>query len=262
MIDFATIVGLVVGAGILLLAIFGKGESTGVFTDYSSLGIVLGGSLCALLVSMPLARVLGMGKVLRKACQPSQADPEKAIRTLVGYAEIARRDGILALDNMTGEMEDKFMVKGVQLAVDGTDPELTEQIMMSELEALQERHRLGRSMFDYLGKYAPAFGMIGTLIGLIIMLQHMDNASQIGTGMALALTTTLYGAVAANLIFLPIADKLGTRSREELLVKQIIIRGIMSIQSGDNPRVVEQKLRTFLPEGLGTGKEEAARRAA
>lgn len=260
--DFATILGLVAGFAIIVLAIFGKGETLAIFTDYSSLAIVVGGALCALLVSMPLARVLGVGKVIRKACIPDRHDPEKVIQKLVGYAEIARRDGILALDNMTDQIEDKFIVKGIQMAVDGTDPELTEQIMTSELEALSERHRLGKAIFDYLGKYAPAFGMIGTLIGLIMMLQHMDNASQIGTGMAVALTTTFYGAVAANLIFLPLADKLGTRSREEILVKQIIIRGIMSIQSGDNPRIVEQKLRTFLPPDLRTSREEGTRKAA
>ena len=260
--DFATIVGLTAGAAIILLSIFGKGESVGIFTDYSSLGIVIGGSLCALLVSMPLGRVLGVGKVLRKAWGSKQEDPEKVIRTLVAYAEVARRDGILALDNMTDQMENKFIVKGIQMAVDGTDPDLTEQIMMSELEALSERHRMGRAIFEYLGKYAPAFGMIGTLIGLIIMLQHMDNASQIGSGMALALITTFYGAVAANLVFLPIADKLATRSREEILVKQIIVRGIMSIQSGDNPRIVEQKLRTFLPASMKMGKPQETREAA
>jgi chemotaxis protein MotA len=117
-------------------------------------------------------------------------------------------------------------------------------------------------MFEYLGKYSPAFGMIGTLIGMIIMLQHMDNSGQIGAGMALALTTTLYGAVAANLVFLPIADKLAAKSREEILVKQIIIRGILSIQSGDNPRIVEQKLRTFLPASMRTEKETSAHKAA
>ncbi len=248
--DFATIVGLTAGVAIIVLSILGQGETMSVFKDYTSLGIVIGGAFSALLVSMPLRRVLGMGKVVRKACTSRRQDPEELIRKLVGYAEIARRDGILALDTMTEEMEDKFIVKGIQMAVDGTDPNVTEQIMTSELEALSERHRVGKAMFDCLGKYAPAFGMIGTLIGLIIMLQHMDNVGQIGTGMAVALTTTFYGAVAANLIFLPIADKLGTRSREEILMKQIIIRGILSIQSGDNPRIVEQKLRTFLPPEL------------
>jgi len=260
--DLATIIGLIAGVGIILAAILGNGESLAVFTDYPSFGIVIGGAICALLIAMPLSRVIGAIKVLKKACFADKYDPQKLIEDLVSYAEIARRDGILSLDNMTEQIEDKFIVKGIQMAVDGTDPELIEQIMVSELDALAERHRLGKATFDVLGKYAPAFGMIGTLVGLIIMLQHMEDASQIGSGMAVALITTLYGAIASNLVFLPIADKLGTRSKEELLVKQIIIRGVMAIQSGDNPRIVEQKLKTFLPPALSAEKEEDTRKAA
>lgn len=262
--DLATIVGLIAGVTILLLAIMGGGSSLRVFTDYPSFGIVFGGSIAALLVSMPLVRVLGVGKVIKKVAFADKFDPQKLISDLVSYAEIARRDGILALDNMTDQIEDPFIVKGIQMAVDGTDPELIEQILVSELDALSERHRMGKAIFDGLGRYAPAFGMIGTLIGLIIMLQNMEDVSQIGAGMAIALITTLYGAIAANLIYLPIADKLGMRSREEMLVKQIIIRGIMAIQSGDNPRIVEQKLKTFLPPSMIRDKEEGdtAARAA
>ena len=163
------------------------------------------------------------------------------------FAEIARRDGILSLESMTGTIQDKFIVKGIQMAVDGTDPELIEQILEGELDSLASRHAEGRLLFETLGKYGPAFGMIGTVIGLIIMLKHMEDVSKIGSGMAVALITTLYGAVTANLICLPIADKLRLRSKEEMLMKQIIIKGVMSIQSGDNPRIVEQKLKTFLP---------------
>ena len=260
--DFWTIIGLGAGIGIILLAILGNNESLSVFTNYPSLAIVMGGAICAMFISVPLSRVLGIGKIIRKACFVDRFEPEKVIRDLVGYAEIARRDGILSLDNMTDQIEDPFIVKGIQMAVDGTDPDLIEQIMVSELEALSERHRLGRAVFDLLGRYAPAFGMIGTLVGLVMMLQHMEDASQIGSGMAVALVTTLYGAVAANLIFLPIAEKLGTRSKEEMLIKRIIIRGIMAIQSGDNPRIVEQKLRTFLPAGAVTGRDDDARKAA
>lgn len=262
--DLATIVGLIAGVAILLMGIMGGGASLGVFTDYPSFGIVIGGSIAALLVSMPLARVLGAGKVLKKAAFADKFDPQKLISDLVSYAEIARRDGILSLDNMTDQIEDPFIVKGIQMAVDGTDPELIEQILVSELDALGERHRIGKAIFEGLGRYAPAFGMIGTLIGLIIMLQNMEDASQIGAGMAVALITTLYGAIAANLIYLPIADKLGMRSKEEMLVKQIVIRGVMAIQSGDNPRIVEQKLKTFLPPSAIQDKDEGdtAARAA
>jgi len=178
------------------------------------------------------------------------------IDDLVGYAEIARRDGILSLENATKDAEDAFIVKGIQMAVDGTDPELIEQIMNNELEAIATRHDRGKGVFDSIGRYAPAYGMIGTLVGLVIMLMNMDDPSKIGPGMAMALLTTLYGSMFANMFALPIADKLGARNDEELLFKTIIIKGVMSIQSGDNPRIVEQKLKTFLPPGLRNEGEE------
>ena len=141
------------------------------------------------------------------------------------------------------------------MAVDGTDPELIEQIMDNEIEAIAERHEKGKAIFDGFGKYAPAYGMIGTLVGLVIMLMDMSDPSKIGAGMAVALLTTLYGSIFANMIALPLADKLGLRSEEELLLKTIVLKGVMSIQSGDNPRIVEQKLKTFLPPSL-RGEEE------
>jgi chemotaxis protein MotA len=250
--DLGTVIGLAAGVGLILVAIVGHGEPLGMF----------GGSLASLLISLPLSRVLSSGRVLKKALVTQRLDPERLIRDLVRYAEIARRDGILSLDNFTHEMQDEFMVRGVQMAVDGTAPEVIEQIMQSELDALGERHKLGRKIFDVLAKYSPAFGMIGTLIGLVIMLQHMENPDRVGAGMAVALLTTLYGVVAANLVFGPIADKLGTRSREEMLMREIAMRGVMAIQSGDNPRVVEQKLRTFLPAKLRSSIDRRAKRAA
>jgi chemotaxis protein MotA len=183
------------------------------------------------------------------------------IKDLVSYAEVARRDGILSLENVIADVKDPFIVSGIQMAVDGTDPDLIEQIMIGELETVAARHESGKAMFDNIGKYAPAFGMIGTLVGLVIMLQNMDDPDSIGPAMAVALLTTLYGSMLANLFALPIADKLAKRSEDELLVKSIVIKGVMSIQSGDNPRVVEQKLKSFLPHRLrvaGESNKEAA----
>jgi chemotaxis protein MotA len=175
---------------------------------------------------------------------------------MVSYAEIARRDGILSLENATKDMDDPFIVRGIQMAVDGTDPELIEQIMDNELENLVERHENGKGLFDTLGKYAPAFGMIGTLVGLVAMLANLTDPSSLGAGMAVALITTLYGAIIANAIALPLADRLGRRSADEVLYKTVIIKGVMAIQSGDNPRVVEQKLRTFLPPSARREEED------
>jgi len=136
------------------------------------------------------------------------------------------------------------------MAVDGTDPDLIETVMLSDLEAVEARHMEGKSLFDNIGRYAPAFGMIGTLVGLVIMLQNMSDPDSIGPAMAIALLTTFYGALLANLVALPLADKLGLRSREEMMLRMIVIKGVMAIQSGDNPRIVEQKLKTFLPNRL------------
>ena len=244
--DLATLVGLVMGILLLGAAMFSK-ETVGTFIDWPSVAIVAGGTGASLLISFPLKKVLNLLRVSKNAFFAETQSARVLIDDLVKYAEIARRDGILSLESMTETIQDRFIVKGIQMAVDGTDPELIEQILEGELDSLAERHSEGRQLFETMGKYSPAFGMIGTLVGLIIMLKNMEDTSQIGAGMAVALITTLYGAVAANLVFLPIADKLRNRSKGEMLMKQIIIKGVMSIQSGDNPRIVEQKLKTFLP---------------
>jgi chemotaxis protein MotA len=180
------------------------------------------------------------------------------IRQLVSLAETARRDGLLKLDDRLHEIENPFIALGIQMLVDGTRPEVIEDILRTELDAVATRHREGKALLDTMGRYAPAFGMIGTLLGLIIMLGDMTDPTKIGAGMAVALLTTLYGAVAANAFLLPFADKLGFTSRKELLNMEIVIRGIMAIQSGENPRVIEQKLNTFVPPSdRPTGMEAA-----
>ena len=247
--DIATIIGLLSGAILILWAVMGKSD-LGAFIDGGSVAIVLGGATSAALIGFPLKQLLGVSKVVKNCFLTKARDPMALIRDLVSYAEVARRDGILALENATSEINDPFLVSGIQMAVDGTDPDLIENIMMNDLETIEQRHSEGKALFDNIGKYAPAFGMIGTLIGLVIMLQNMSDPSKIGPAMAVALLTTLYGALVANLVALPLADKLGMRSRQELLLKMIIIKGVMAIQSGDNPRIVEQKLKTFLPNRL------------
>lgn len=255
--DVATFSGLVLGVGLMLWAMSSR-VSLDTYLDVPSVAIVLGGSTAAALISFPLKDVVGVVKVLRNAFFTRPRSPQKLIGELVGYAEKARRDGILSLEDLTRDMDDEFIVRGIQMVVDGTDPELIEQIMASELDAMAERHAAGKAVFDAVGKYGPAFGMIGTLIGLVVMLKNMDDPNAIGPGMAVALLTTLYGALLANLVALPIADKLARRSQEELLLKTIILKGMMSIQSGDNPRIVEHKLRTFLPPSARQVRQQAA----
>jgi len=237
---------------------FGGGEPPKTFLDIPAFLIIYGGVFSTLMVAFPLKNVLNVPKVLKNCFFAEAKSPNKLIADLVKYAEIARRDGILSLESMTESIQDKFIVKGIQMAVDGTDPELIEQILEGELESLGERHNDGRSLFETAGRYAPAYGIIGTVIGLVLMLRHMEDTTKIGEGMAVAFLCTLYGAVSANLVFLPLADKLRIRSKEEMLMKQIIIRGVMSIQSGDNPRIVEQKLKTFLPPSYRDLEEKKA----
>ncbi|MBN2374910.1 MAG: MotA/TolQ/ExbB proton channel family protein [Sedimentisphaerales bacterium] len=256
--DLATLIGLVLGFGLVTFAMLSK-TSLSNFIDPASAMIVIGGAIASVMMSFSLSNFLKTGKVFSKALFHKENSAQTLINDLVGYAEVARRDGILSLENAIKEATDTFIVKGIQMAVDGTDPELIEQILNNELEAIATRHDSGKAIFDSLGKYAPAYGMIGTLVGLVIMLLNMSDPDAIGPAMAVALITTLYGSMFANMFALPIADKLGSRNDEELLYKTIIIKGVMSIQSGDNPRIVEQKLKTFLPPGLrGREDEEEA----
>jgi len=174
----------------------------------------------------------------------------------VKYAEIARREGLLALAEQ--RIRDPFMQKAIQLVVDGTKPALIDSILQTEISFLRARHRTGQQLFKGMGTYAPAFGMIGTLIGLINMLRTMEDPSSIGPAMALAILTTLYGALLANLIFLPIADKLAARSDEEILLMEVVIEGVRSLQAGDPPTIVEEKLHAFLSPKLRESKRRGA----
>ncbi len=257
--DIATLAGLLAGVSVILIAIaIAPGASFKAFIDYPSMMVVLGGAAAAVLISFPIKQFLSVFKVAKNVFLNRQEDIGELIEQLVSLAETARRDGLLALEGRLEEIDNAFVVLGIQMAVDGTRPEIIEDIMRTEMEAVATRHRNGKSVVDQMGRFAPAFGMIGTLMGLIIMLGNMSDPSTIGSGMAVALITTLYGAVVSNLFCLPFAEKLGFINKHELLTMEITIRGIMGIQSGDNPRVIEQKLNTFVPPKLRAGSQEAA----
>jgi chemotaxis protein MotA len=245
--DIATVLGLLAGFGLIVMAI---GAGLNFFIDLASMMIVFGGTFGATLVSFPLEDIRRLAQAISKTFIYRTDSLQDLVPRMVEYAKIARRDGVLALENVAGESDDSFMNQGIQLVVDGTEPELTRQILDVEIEKVSERHRIGIGILESMGNYAPAFGMIGTLIGLILMLQSLDDPTTIGPKMSIALVTTFYGAVTANLVFLPMAQKLRKRSGEELLFKEMILAGILSIQSGDVPRIVEQKLNTFLPPGV------------
>ena len=244
--DIATVIGIVLGAGLLAGAIMLK-TSILTFFDAASVAIVLGGTAAAALISFPLNQVIKILVVVRKVFFTKPVNPASYVGTIVRLAEVARRDGILSLESQLSEGDhDEFLARGLRMAIDGQDPSVIEAALEQEVETIAERHANGKALFDNIGKYAPAFGMIGTLIGLVIMLQQMEDASKLGPAMAVALITTFYGALIANLFALPIADKLALRSSQEIAAKLLVIRGVMSIQAGDNPRIVQQKLLAFL----------------
>jgi chemotaxis protein MotA len=255
--DIATVVGLGIALVLIYSSIVYGGGSPAAFVEPASVMVVFGGSLAATLISFPLRNFLNLFRVSKKVFTWRVEPPQQIIQQLVSLAETARRDGLLALDHRLAEIENPFIVLGVQMAIDGTRPEVMEDILRTELDAVATRHREGKALLDTMGRYAPAYGMIGTLLGLIIMLGDMNDPTKIGAGMAVALLTTLYGAVAANAFFLPFADKLGFTSKKELLTMEIIVRGIMAIQAGENPRVIEQKLTTFIPPGQRDSGEAA-----
>lgn len=257
--DKSTVGGLVMGSALLLLAIaIAPGSTFSAFIDYPSAAVVIGGAIAAGCIAFPLGSLLTFPKVVRKVFLPKQQPLAPLVSQLVEFSEIARRDGILALESKSEDIEDPFILLGIQMAVDGTDAETIETIMRAEIDAVADRHKTGKSLLDTLGRYAPAFGMIGTLMGLIIMLGNMDNPDAIGPGMAVALITTLYGAIVSNLFCLPFADKLGFYAKREIEVREIVLLGILSIQEGDNPRLLEQKLNIFLPIADRDGDAEAA----
>ena len=256
--DLATIIGVGLALFLIGASIIIGGGSFAAFFDAPSLMVVCGGAVAAGMISFPMKNFMSVFGVMMKVVF-NKIDPiPKTVEDIVSLAETARRDGLLALEGRMGDIENKFVTLGVQMAVDGTRPEVMEDIMRTELDAVATRHRDGKALFDCMGRFAPAFGMIGTLMGLVIMLGDMSDPSKIGAGMAVALLTTMYGAIASNVMFSPFAEKLGFNNKQELLLMEIIIRGIMAIQSGENPRVIEQKLNTFIPPKLRPTGEEAA----
>ena len=253
--DIGLLFGLL-GTWALIMWAIVLGGSPEAYIDVPSVILVFGGTMTIIFYCYPPNYIVKMPKAIIRAIKGSKQPVEQLITDLVRFAEIARRDGILSLENALKDIKDPFLVRGIQMAVDGTDPEMIEAILTSELDQMSERHGSFKGVIDAVGKYAPAMGMIGTLVGLVVMLQNMEDPSKIGPGMAVALLTTLYGALIANTITGPLGDRLSRRSTEETLYKTIVIKGVMSIQSGDNPRIVEQKLKTFLPPGVWKGSEE------
>ncbi len=241
--DLATIIGIIMGFGLVIGSIM-VGGSLGAFFNIPGLVIVVGGTFAATLISEKLSVFIGAAKVALKAFISKPVFVDKTINRLVELATLMRKDGALALENE--EIDDQFLAKGVRMSVDGLAPEEVHGALMSEMRALKERHRQGHRIFRFMGATAPAMGMVGTLIGLVQMLQSMESPDTIGPSMAVALLTTLYGAVLAFLVFLPIADKLECRTKDEARNMAVVVMGVDSLLKGENPRFMRDKLDSFL----------------
>ncbi|MCD6280400.1 MAG: MotA/TolQ/ExbB proton channel family protein [Deltaproteobacteria bacterium] len=253
--DLATLIGVLFAFGMVLMGIM-SGSPLSLFVNAPSLLIVLGGTIGILFINYPLKDVIGVAGVLKNVFFAQAQDPQGLIPTFIDFATRARREGILALESAAGELTDKFFKQGLELVIDGLEPQSIRDILETEIEHIEQRHRKGADILNSMGAFAPAMGMIGTLIGLVQMLQSMSDPSSIGPAMAVALITTFYGSVLANMIALPMAGKLTARSSEEVLVKGMIIEGIMSISAGDNPRIVERKLHAYLAPHMRQSTQE------
>ncbi|MBN1635920.1 MAG: MotA/TolQ/ExbB proton channel family protein [Deltaproteobacteria bacterium] len=249
--DLATIIGVVFAFGMIFMGIMSGGPLS-LFINTPSLMIVLGGTFGIIFINYPLRDVLGVAGVIKNVFFVQKHDTNGLIPTFVDFATRARREGILALESAVNELNDPFFKQGLELVIDGLEPQAIRDILETEIEHIAQRHKRGADILNSIGSFAPAMGMAGTLIGLVQMLQSMSDPSSIGPAMAVALLTTFYGSILANMIAMPMAGKLGARSSEEALEKGMIIEGIMSISAGDNPRIVERKLHAYLSPQLRT----------
>jgi len=242
--DVATMMGIFTGSVLIASAIALGGG--GGFIHVPALMITLGGTFAATLISFPWEKVRNVAKVIRSTFRARLLRTAEMVNQMVEYAAIVKKEGYVALESKLEDLSDPFLRRAFELILSGTAEQDVRKVLQNELAALQGRHEDGREILQMMGTAAPAFGMIGTLIGLVQMLRDLKSPESIGVGMSVALITTFYGALAANLLFLPLAGKLGARDREEILLRHIIIEGVASIQAGDIPSVTEEKLKAFL----------------
>ena len=243
--DIATVVGIICGVLVVLAPIVLGGAPMS-FIDVPSMCIVFGGMICTALIHFSLSQFLSIFSIVKKTFLTKILSSTEIIQQMVNFAAVSRRDGALALEEQIRKVDDSFIKKGVQLLVDGQEEEPIRDLMGLEIQYLQERHGTGKKILEFMGASAPAFGMIGTLIGLVKMLQNLGDPSQLGPGMAIALITTFYGALLANLILIPLAGKLGVYSKREITVMEMTMEGICAISRGENPTAVREKIQSFI----------------
>ncbi len=252
--ELGSLIGFISGivfifASILLTANFNIAQAAS-FVDPGSIMITVGGTIASTLIAVPLSTAIRGVKSMGLIFKAPKSDPGMIIEDIVKLANIARKEGVLQLEEAVKSMDDVFLQKGIQLIVDATDPELVKNIMETELAFIDDRHGDIIKMWEFVGGIAPAWGMIGTLIGLILMLKNLSDPSSLGAGMATALITTFYGSLLSNYLANPVANKMKLFSNTEIFLKTVLIEGILSIQAGDNPRIIEEKLKSFISPAL------------
>jgi chemotaxis protein MotA len=244
--DLSTILGMAMALGLLYWSM-ALGGDMGLFVDMPSIYMVIGGTIGTTLVMFRGADLKQLGKVIMRSAVYKLPSPGEEIERIIEYANMARKEGLLALEAKLQEINDRFFAKGIQLVIDGFSADIVREIMDLELTWQHARHSQGKKMLESMAAMAPAFGMIGTLVGLVQMLANLSDPSSIGSGMAVALLTTFYGAVVANVLCLPLAAKLDVRAKQEGLLRELMIEGIVAIQSGEKPQLIKEKLKGFLP---------------
>ena len=257
--DLLTVLGFAAGIVVMLMGVTENG-SLSAFYDVGSIYVTIGGTLCALLMNFPLKSLINVFPALFKAFFSRTRDPVNIIDNICELADQARKNGMLSLEEKVLDYNDDFLTRGVNAIIDSHDPQKVRDILETEVSFIKERHRSTHTILEKGAAYAPAFGMIGTLIGLINMLGQMDDPDTLGPNMSIALVTTFYGAVLANLVFLPLAGKLKALDEEEMFSKQLVIEGMLSIQMGENPRLIRERLMGFLPQS--TKKRQSRKRRA
>lgn len=258
--DIATLIGLLLAAFLFVFSVFLGGGISGLlsFWDTPSVLVTIGGSLASTMTSFPISQFVGGLKAGKVAFKNVVMNEGEVIKNIINLSNVARKEGLLALEEAAESINDPFLKKGILLIVDGTDPELVRNILETELSFIESRHKAIKAVWEKWGELGPAWGMIGTLIGLVQMLGNLSDPNAIGPAMAVALLTTMYGSMLANVVCIPFANKMGIRSSEELLLKEVMIEGLLSIQAGENPRVIEEKLKAFLSPAARAAMSEAA----
>ena len=246
--DLGTLLGIVIGIVMTFFGIFSSGgfAAFGNFIDIPSVFITIGGSISSVMTAHKMSDFINGFKSISLPFQDKVVDPAQVIRQIIELSNVGRKEGLLALEEAANNIEDEFLKKGIMLVVDGTDPELVRGILETDLVCLEDRHGKVIGFWEKWAEMGPAWGMIGTLIGLVNMLKTLDDPSSIGPSMAVALLTTLYGSLIANWLCTPIANKLKVNNSLEVVMREITIEGLLSIQAGENPRVIEEKLKSFL----------------